>query len=81
VAVAALAVGPFIYRSLLPGAAAAPAAGCSFGLVLGGLFALLAAATIWLLRRRRHARRPELDRKLWEAALGRDEPAEPGEDG
>ena len=72
---AALAVGPFLYRSLLPGEPAAPAAGCSFLLVTGGLVALLAAAAIWLLRRRRRSREPELDRRLWEAALGRrDEP-------
>ncbi len=80
-AVAALAAGPLLYRSLLPEAASAPAAGCSFALVTGGLLALLVAATIWLLRRRRQARRPDLDRRLWEAALGGDEPAEPGGDG
>lgn len=52
VAVAALAVGPFIYGSLLPGRTGAPPAGCSFLLVTGGLFVALAAAAIWQLRRR-----------------------------
>ena len=74
-AVAALAVGPFVYRSLLPGSPAGPAAGCSFLVITGGLVALLAAAAIWLLRRRRRSREPELDKRLWEAALGgKDEP-------
>lgn len=52
VAVAALAVGPFVYSSLLPGRADAPPAGCCFLLVTGGLFVLLASAAIWQLRRR-----------------------------
>ncbi|MFQ5350638.1 MAG: hypothetical protein ACE5EG_09375 [Thermoanaerobaculia bacterium] len=77
---AALAVGPFLYRSLLPATAPAPAAGCSFVVVTGSLFALFVAAAIWLLRRRRRSREPELDRRLWEAALGSEETPRPDED-
>ena len=73
-AVAALAVGPFLYRSLLPAEAAEVDTGCSFLLVTGGLFALLVAAVIWQLRRRRQVGEPRLDRRLWEAAMGRDAP-------
>lgn len=68
-AVAALAIGPFLYRSLLPGTAEAPGAGCSFLLVIGSLFVLLAVAAVWLLRRRERDREPRLDRRLWEAML------------
>ncbi len=73
VAVAALAVGPFLYRSLLPAAAGTPAAGCSFVAVSGGLFVVLVAAAIWLLRRRRKPREADLDRRLREAALRKDD--------
>ncbi len=72
-AVGALAVGPFLYRSMLPAAAGAPSAGCSFVAVTGGLFVLLVAATIWLLRRRRRSREPEIDRRLRDAVLGKDD--------
>ena len=41
VAVAALAVGPFLYRSLLPEAAGTPATPCGFVAVTVGLFLLL----------------------------------------
>jgi hypothetical protein len=75
VAVAALAVGPLVYRSLLPGPANGPAAGCAFMAVTGGLFVLLVSAAIWLLRSRRQARQPDVDRRLWEAALGKDDEA------
>ena len=80
-AVAALAVGPFLYRSMLPAAAAVPATGCSFAIVTGGLFVLFVAAAIWLLRRRRQVREPELDRRLWEATLGGDGESRPPEGG
>jgi MYXO-CTERM domain-containing protein len=79
-AVAALAIGPFIYRSMLPAAAGAPPASCSFVVVTGGLFALLVAAAIWLLRRRRRSREPDLDRRLREAVLGEGEKAPPRDD-
>ena len=78
-AVAALAVGPFLYRSLLPAAPEAAGAGCSFLLLTGGLVALLVAATIWQLRRGRRRER-ELDRRLWEAALGKEKAPPPEED-
>ena len=78
-AVAALAVGPFLYRSLLPGTVGGGAP-CSFVLVTGGLFALLIAALVWQLRRRRKPRREELDRRLWEAALGSQAPPADDED-
>ncbi len=74
-AVAALAVGPFLYRSLLPETEVAPPASCSFVLVTGGLVVLLVGATIWQLRRRRQARDPDLDHRLWEAVVGKDEEA------
>jgi lysylphosphatidylglycerol synthetase-like protein (DUF2156 family) len=76
VAVAALAVGPFIYRSMLPASSEAPATGCAFLVVTGGLVLLLVGATIWQLRRSRRPAQPDLDRRLWEAALGEDEPAD-----
>jgi len=79
--VAALAVGPFLYRSMLPAPAAEPVANCSFVVVTGGLFVLLVVATVWLLLRRRQSREPELDRRLWEAAVGKNETARPRDDG
>ncbi len=74
-AVAALAIGPLLYRSMLPAAAGAPPASCSFVAATGGLFVLLVGATIWFVRRRRRPRDGDLDRRLWEAALGEDEEA------
>jgi hypothetical protein len=71
-AVAALAVGPFLYRSVLPASASAPTAGCTFVAITGGLFMTLVAATIWLLHRRREPAEEDLDRRLWERALGPD---------
>ena len=68
---AALAVGPFLYRSLLPAAAGAPVAGCAFVAVTGGLFVLLAAGAFWLLSRRRRSRAPDRDRRLRQAVLGK----------
>ena len=70
---AALAVGPFLYRSLLPAASGAPVAGCAFVVVTGGLFVLLAGATFWLLSRRRKSRAPDLDRRLRQAVLGKND--------
>jgi hypothetical protein len=79
-AIAALAVGPFLYRSMLPAAAGEPAATCSFVAVTAGLFILLAAATVWLLWRRRQPGEPEFDRRLWEKALGRSDRQKPRPD-
>ena len=77
---AALAAGPFLYRSLLPEAEHAQAPGCGFVLVIAGLLALLVGAAIWQLRRRRRPAEREMDKRLWEAAMGKDrEP--PGVDG
>ena len=76
---AALAVGPFLYRSLLP-ESEVPPTGCSFVLVVAGLLALLVGATIWQLRRGRQGREPELDRRLWETLMGDESGAEPGDD-
>ena len=69
---AALAIGPFLYRSLLPTPSGEPVATCSFLFITGGLFVLFAAAAIWLLRSRR-SRRPESDRGLREAVMGGNE--------
>ena len=66
---AALAVGPFLYRSMVPAAADAPPAPCGFVAITGGLFLLLVGAVIWQLRRRPPAE-PEMDRRLWEAVMG-----------
>lgn len=73
-AVAALAAGPFLYRSLLPRETAGVEAGCSFVLVTGALFVLLVAALVWQLRRRRRPRQVEMDRRLWEAVMGDEAP-------
>ena len=70
---AALAVGPFLYRSLLPEAEHARAPGCGFVLVIAGLLALLVGAAIWQLRRRRRPTEREMDKRLWEAVMGRDQ--------
>ena len=72
---AALAVGPFLYRSLLPDVPGASSAPCGFVAVTGGLFVLLVGAVIWQLRRRRRPPEAELDRRLWEVVMdGADEP-------
>lgn len=72
-AVAALAIGPFLYRSMLPTPSGEPVATCSFLFITGGLFVLFAAAAIWLLQRSRRSRRPESDRGLREAVMGGNE--------
>ena len=69
-AVAALAVGPFLYRSLLPEAADVPATPCGFVAVTVGLFLFLLGAVVWQLRRRRRPPEAELDKRLWEAVMG-----------
>ena len=74
-AVAALAIGPFLYRSMLPAAAGRPPVSCSFVAVTAGLFVLLVGTTIWLVRRHRQTRDPDLDRRLREAVLGEDDEA------
>ena len=79
--VAALAVGPFLYRSLLPEASSAPATPCGFVAVTVALFLLLVGAVVWQLRRRRRPPEAELDKRLWEAVMGDgEEPPRPDGD-
>lgn len=76
-AVVALVVAVQLYDSLLPAESEASSAAGAVGVVGIGLLVALVAAAVWLLRGRRPAAQPDLDRRLWETVVRAGEEAPP----